>query len=337
MTAELTENIYNQRVGRDERKFKIWRNAGLLLTYKCNCSCRFCYYNCNPSKGGLMSVDVAIDCWQGLRKLVGDAAKVHFTGGEPFLYWEHLVDILREGKRQNLGLIDLIETNGFWASDEKIVRDRLKVLDDLGMRRLKVSCDPFHQEFVDIENVRTLVEVGRDLLGSERVQVRWEEYLGQSSDKLSNDGQTDVFVSSAKDYPVRFTGNAAGSLADNFADKAVDSFAGCDCSSAFLGAKGVHVDPHGNVFSGTCSGIIIGNVRDKPIDQMWKDFSPEANELIEILFTSGPAGLLKKATAMGYSAKAEYASKCHLCTDLRKFFIEKGEFKAAIGPVDCYS
>ena len=148
---------------------------------------------------------------------------------------------------------------------------------------------------------------------------------------------SDVFVSSARDYPVRFTGNAAGWLADNFADRGVGSFVGYDCSSAFLGAKGVHVDPYGNVFSGTCSGIVIGNVKDKPIDQMWRDFSPEANELTGILFTSGPAGLLEKAAAMGYCAKAEYAGKCHLCTDLRKFFVEKGEFEAAIGPEDCYS
>ncbi len=41
--------------------------------------------------------------------------KIHITGGEPFLYWEHLLEILREAKKSNLGPVDMIETNGFWA------------------------------------------------------------------------------------------------------------------------------------------------------------------------------------------------------------------------------
>ena len=41
---ELSENVYNSRLSRSEPKFKLWRSAGLLLTYKCNCACEFCYY-----------------------------------------------------------------------------------------------------------------------------------------------------------------------------------------------------------------------------------------------------------------------------------------------------
>ena len=179
----LSENIYNKRAGRDEPKFKIWRNAGLLLTYKCNAKCEFCYYNCSPQQGsalhseakngGLMPVDMAINAWQSLKELAGDSApavnkvepKVHITGGEPFLYWEHLVEILREAKGNNLGSVDMIETNGFWAVDEKIVKERIKLLDELGMSRLKISCDPFHQEYVDIELVRRLAKTAKEILG----------------------------------------------------------------------------------------------------------------------------------------------------------------------------
>ena len=101
--TELSENIYNSRLKRNESKFKLWRSAGLLLTYKCNCICEFCYYNCSPQKGGLMPVETAISVWQSLKRLVGDNAKIHITGGEPFLYWERLCEILREIKKQKLG------------------------------------------------------------------------------------------------------------------------------------------------------------------------------------------------------------------------------------------
>jgi hypothetical protein len=31
---DLSDNIYNHGLARDEPKFKIWRSAGMLLTYK---------------------------------------------------------------------------------------------------------------------------------------------------------------------------------------------------------------------------------------------------------------------------------------------------------------
>ncbi len=136
--TELSENIYNSNAARNEPKFKLWRSAGLLLTYECNCACEFCYYNCGPEKKGLMSVDTSISSWQSLKILAGDNAKIHITGGEPFLYWERLQEILEEAGNQNLGKVDLVETNGFWATNEKITRQRLKRLDELGMHRFKI-------------------------------------------------------------------------------------------------------------------------------------------------------------------------------------------------------
>ena len=114
----LSDNVYNRSLGRDQPKFKVWTSAGLLLTYRCNASCRFCYYGCSPDKGGLMPVDMAVSVWQSLRVLAGDSAKVHLTGGEPFLCWEHLVEILRTDQQQHLGPADMVETNGFWATGD---------------------------------------------------------------------------------------------------------------------------------------------------------------------------------------------------------------------------
>ena len=107
----LSQNIYNQTLGVTEPKFKIWRNAGLLLTYKCNAKCEFCYYNCSPQQDGLMPVEMAISAWRSLKELAGDSAKIHITGGEPFLYWDLLVEILREAKQNKLTPADMIETN----------------------------------------------------------------------------------------------------------------------------------------------------------------------------------------------------------------------------------
>jgi MoaA/NifB/PqqE/SkfB family radical SAM enzyme len=334
----LSDNIYNKQAGRDEPKFKIWRNAGLLLTYKCNAKCEFCYYNCSPQQGGLMPVDMAINAWQSLKELAGDSAKVHITGGEPFLYWEHLLEILREAKKNNLGPVDMIETNGFWATDEKIVKERIRALDELGMSRLKISCDPFHQEYVDIELVKRLANVAKELLGHTSVLVRWEKYLDKPVEmkSISADERNKRYVEALKDYPCRFTGRAAGMIAELVASQTVEQIATRNCSNSFLDAKGVHIDPYGNIFSGTCSGIIVGNIAKRPLAEIWKNWQPDNDKIIETLFNSGPAGLLDEAIKAGYKPAKLYASKCHLCASIRRFFFDKGLHKAVIGPAECY-
>jgi len=344
---ELTDNLYNLSLSRTAPKFKLWRSAGLLLTYKCNAACEFCYYNCSPQQNGLMTVDTAISVWQSLKNLAGDAApvvsgvepKIHITGGEPFLYWERLLEILSEAKKQDLGTVDMIETNGFWATDDNTIRQRLKSLDELGMRRLKISCDPFHQEYVDIEPVRRLAEWAIEMLGGERVLVRWQKYLENPVEmkKLSAEQRDKNYISALKDYPCRFTGKAGGRLAEIVATEPLEVLAGKNCRSSFFDAKGVHIDPYSNVFSGTCSGIIIANVNETLLESIWKEFHPAKNKLIETLFNAGPAGLLKKAVEKGYKPLDLYAGKCHLCTSIRQFFFNNDIDTSTVGPAECYS
>ena len=341
---ELSQNIYNNQVARQEPKFKLWRSVGLLLTYNCNAACEFCYYHCSPQKTGLMPIDTAIGAWQSLKILAGDRAKIHLTGGEPFLYWDHLAQILEQAEKQNLGKVDLIETNGFWASNEKIIRQRLRTLDELGMQRIKISTDPFHQEYIDIEPVRRLASLASKILGPARVLVRWRKYLENPIEmkSLSPSERNQQYLRAMNDYPCRFTGRAAAKLAELVASSMLDT--GCstlvedresriknresrienrgsrtasvNCKSEFLGAKGVHIDPFGNVFSSTCSGIIIGNINQTTLKDIWKQFHPARGEFINTLFNLGPAGLLDRAAKLGYEKAQTYAGKCYLCTSI---------------------
>jgi MoaA/NifB/PqqE/SkfB family radical SAM enzyme len=286
-----------------------------------------------------MPLETAISAWQSLRHLAGDQAKVHVTGGEPFLYWEHLCAILEQAKREGLMPLDMIETDGFWATDEQTVIDRLKLLDELGMEKLKVSTDPFHQEFVDIEPVRRLARIGTDILGPERLLVRWRRYLDDPAylKSLSREEKEKQYVVAINEYPCRFTGRAAGRLAELVASIPLETLSPMNCSLSFLGAKGVHIDPFGNVFGGTCSGIIVGNVNKTKLEDIWLQFEPGRNTLIETLFRHGPHGLLAGAVERGYKTMPLYAAKCHLCTHIRQFLFEKGIAKDTIGPQDCYS
>jgi hypothetical protein len=351
---DLSENIYNRGLARNEPKFRLWRSAGLMLSYKCNAACEFCYYHCSPRKGGLLPVETCLAAWRSLRILAGDEAKIHLTGGEPFLYWDHLVEILQEGKRQNLGPIDLVETNGFWATDDRLIADRLDVLVGLGVQRLKISIDPFHQEYIDIEPARRLASMAKRTLGPDRVLVRWEKYLPDFRLRIADCGLAErdrVYIEAYRDYPFRFTGRAAGHLAQLIiedglgmiekegSDSTVNhqsSIINHPCLADFLGAKGVHIDPYGNVFSGTCSGIVLGSIHRTPLEEIWKAFHPRQIEAIGILCEKGPCGLLERAKELGYEELPAYADKCHLCTHIRQFLFENHVEPSVIGPADCY-
>ena len=298
-----------------------------------------------------MPVEMAIDAWRSLKELAGDNAKIHITGGEPFLYWDRLVEILREAKKYNLGTVDMIETNGFWAADEEIIKDRLKILDELGVSRLKISCDPFHQEYVAIEPVRRLAKTAKEILGPDRVLVRWEKYLDKPTEmkNIAEAERDKRYIETLKDYPCRFTGRAAGHIAELVAKDTVEEIAkfngstsspsrakSRDCSDAFLGAKGVHIDPYGNVFSGTCSGIIFGNVAKQSLEKIWMAWQPVNDKVVGVLFNLGPCGLLDEVVKLGYKPTKFCAGKCHLCADIRSFLFRQGLYHQSLGPAECY-
>jgi MoaA/NifB/PqqE/SkfB family radical SAM enzyme len=336
---QLNDNAYNKTTAPDEPKLKLWNSMGLLLTYRCPARCEFCYYNCGPEKSGLMSIENAIAAWQGLIRIAGQYAKVHITGGEPFLYWEHLQQLLSTAAKLNLRPPDMIETNGYWAANRTEIIERLSFLNSHNVRRLKISYDPFHAEFVDYSKVKLLYETACQILGDGKVLFRWQQYLKEPPQfaGLSEDQKLSMFLESCKKYPCRFTGRAAGRLAQRLADKELEQISTENCKKAFLNSKSIHIDPFGNVFNGVCSGIIIGNINEKPLDELWQTFNPANEEFLNVLFNNGPVGLLEKATKSEYKKRRLYANKCHLCTDVRQFFFDKGQLRQIIGPKDCFS
>ncbi len=335
----LNDNTYNKTTAPNEPKLKLWTSMGLLLTYRCPAQCEFCYYNCSPEKSGLMSIENAIAAWQGLIRLAGEHAKIHITGGEPFLYWEHLQQLLSTAAKLNLGPVDMIETNGYWAINRTEIIERLDFLNSHNVHRLKISYDPFHAEFVDYNKVKLLYEIACQTLGTDRVRFRWQQYLKNPPQiaSLSEEQKLSLFLDSYRQYPFRFTGRAAGRLAQAVSDKKFEQISAENCRKAFLDSKSVHIDPFGNVFNSVCSGIIIGNIGEKPLDALWQTFNPANEEFLDVLFNNGPVGLLEKATKLGYKKCRLYANKCHLCTDLRQFFFDKGLLGQIISPKDCYT
>ncbi|AQT69343.1 molybdenum cofactor biosynthesis protein A [Anaerohalosphaera lusitana] len=337
--TSLQENIFNSRRRRDEKKFKLWKYAGLMLTYKCSAACAFCYYNCSPDKGGLMKTETAVGAWESLERLAGARASVHITGGEPFLYADRLAEVLNEAKRMGLRPADSVETNASWAVSSSVIERNVRLLKDAGVERLKISWDPFHAEYISTDKIKRLASAAEDILGRERVLVRWADYLDAELDfaGMTEEEKQAVYKSAMGDYPCRLTGRAAGRLGHLAERKPLEIIQKQNCRRTWMDGKGVHIDPYGNIFSGLCSGIIVGNVEDRSLEDIWRSLDIENEQMVARLVEAGPAGLLNTALEAGYEVRGEYAGKCHLCTDIRQFFFDNGRFQGIIGPLECYT
>ena len=291
-----------------------------------------------------MPVEMALGVWRGLARHSPHGCRIHLTGGEVFGDWDRLIEIARCAQDEGLGLLESVETNAFWATDEAVIRRRATALREAGMEVLCVSADPFHQQFVPIERVRLIVKTAEDLLGPERIRVRWREWLdeGFDTDSLDSSVRSKTFsewIALGKD---RLNGRAAELLAPHLPLRPVDAFTRDNCRHPLLLSKHVHIGPAGLVVPGVCAGIVLGRVTppyEESIQEIWRqlDANHANRPVVGTLAEGGPAGLAAAAAQdEGFIPAEGYASKCHLCWAVRRFLVDRGKARDELGPPRLY-
>jgi hypothetical protein len=311
---------------------KYWSRAGLMLTDWCNAACACCYANCSTRGKARLGVEDALSVWQGLIQASPHGCRVHLTGGEPFGDFELLLEVCRQAKQRGLGPLESVETNGYWAQGDEIIRQRLEALNQQGLGRLDISADPYHQQFVPIARPRRLAALAREILGADRVRVRWEDWLASGCDvaALAPADRTALFEGYAAKGRDRLTGRGATGLDEHLPKHPPHAFDNDPCAERLLRGRHVHISPEGHVWPATCVGIAIGNALKEPCTQIWarlKDSWPQM-PLVAALCGRGPMGLMDAALQGGFCPRAEgYATKCQLCFELRRHL-----FVSAVGP-----
>jgi MoaA/NifB/PqqE/SkfB family radical SAM enzyme len=317
-----------------------WRSAGILLTYRCNASCADCYESSSPQKRSSLPLEDAREYLSELKKLGFTGPRLHFGGGEPFYQYEHLIGCLEAAGEQGLLPLGKLETNGFWCKSDELTRQRLTEIQRLGIVQLHVSSDVFHQEFIPMDSVRRAVRIGREVLGEEGVRVGFQSFFENPIDvrALTQEEKVEVFRGALKQHPWRIVGRAARTLSHLVERHPKETFAGDHCARKLLKRRTIHIDPHGNVFSSTCTGITLGNARKQPLSELYRTFKYRDHPLVKTLVERGPLPLLEEAIQCGFDADEEgYATKCHLCFAARAFFWEKRMYPDEVGPEEVYS
>ena len=319
---------------------KHWGRAGLMLTDWCNAACACCYACCGPAGQTWMSLEEALRVWQGLVQASPHGCRVHLTGGEAFGRYDHLLAVCQAAARAGLGPLEAVETNGFWAADEALVRRRLAELSAAGMGRLTVSADPYHQQFVPIDRVRALARVAGEVLGSHRVRIRWTDWLSQgfNTDNIPAPKRRELFAQYAAAGRDRITGRAAWELGGLLALKPLGELDDNPCGDRLLRSRGVHVAPTGEVWLATCIGVAAGNALNRPVASLWRELADgwARHPVIGPLSQSGPVGLLASVGEGFVPNPSGYHTKCHLCFELRRHLARRRELAEWIGPGGVY-
>lgn len=235
--------------------------------------------------------------------------------------------------------LESVETNAFWAEDDGLIRDRLLALDAAGMGRLAISADPFHQEFVPLERPRRLARLAGEILGPQRVRVRWEDWLEDGEDLLDMEEarRRDIqaqWIALGRD---RLNGRAAETMARYLPSRPPDDHAG-PCAATLLRGKHVHVHPDGSVFPGVCAGIVLGRAGEESMPAMWRRLVDDWSRrpILGTLAEEGAVGLMYLAAAHGFRGRDGYAGRCHLCYDVRGWLYGQGLYRDELGPAWVY-
>jgi hypothetical protein len=309
---------------------------GLILSYRCTNGCAHCLYNCGPkwerqpiSAQTLQEALKAIAIWP-------QTPQVHFTGGEPFLYF----DLLLQGVRYatQLGIPRYVETSASWCTDEAKTIQQFAALEQAGLQAILISCSPFHAERIPPIRTMRAIQAALDVFGKERVIVYLPGFIEvlqqfdlERPTPLSRYEQA-FGAERARQilwqgYGIISGGRAGYHLGQIAAHYAPAEFKGENCNWELLYGQHSHFDLYGNFIPSFCGGLTVGSWRKLP--QILADFQAgHYPPLIQLLVERGPYGLLKMAQAkFGYTPLAEgYTGKCHLCVDVRRHLAAAGNF-----------
>jgi hypothetical protein len=296
------------------------------LTYRCTAQCAHCRFGCDPSPQPVIDPDLALRCVRALRAH-NDLGMVVLMGGEPGLYPE--LTYVLAAACTGLGLAVRVETNAFWASSEDEARQFLAPLYALGAS-VMFSLDAFHEPHVPPERVERALRVSAELGGQHYLEMAYLDVerrahpLDRHSDTLLAEVEGRLGRSPCcRIYQgnVYYNGRAARALAGRVSEGRGIPTETCVRVPWWMDGELdtldlLILDADGYLSKGC--GIAIGRIGARPVEAILDDFDARAHPIFRTLLETGPLGLAREAEAMGYTLKADYADKCHLCQEARQ-------------------
>ncbi|MBQ0051925.1 MAG: 4Fe-4S cluster-binding domain-containing protein [Treponema sp.] len=166
-------------------------------TQACNLHCRHCFVSRSPLKLNIDDAKKLIDSCTDT-----EICKIGFSGGEPFLYLEFLLEIIKYAYDRDF-MFDQIMTNGDWWKTEEELKEVLQKLYDTGYDgKIGLSYDSFHGQ--NFERIKTFCAAVTEIFGEENINIQAvvDETLSEEEsnqlkkelNQLSEEFYADIFI-----------------------------------------------------------------------------------------------------------------------------------------------
>ena len=140
-----------RELARQHRQYAAMRtDVGLVMTEQCPVGCRQCLSSSIMKVPNLPPLETHL-AWIAEVSQVDRCESLSITGGEPFLYFQRLLQVVDHCRTQ--GLRATVFTSAYWATSGEIAADKLKQLAHAGLTGITVSTDEYHQASVPLANV----------------------------------------------------------------------------------------------------------------------------------------------------------------------------------------
>lgn len=274
-----------------------------LLTYQCTFECDHCFAWGSPWQSGTFSMAKIRQALEQAERL-GTIDEIYFEGGEPFIYYATLVKAVEEAHQR--GFQVGVVSNSYWAITFEDALEWLRPFAGL-ISGLTVSSDLYHYDEMQSQQVRNAAaaaEVLRIPLGTicvaqpETLEAR--ATLGRLPANEPDEGSN-----------IMYRGRAVEKLVPRAHLHPWQEFR--ECPYEDLRSPGrVHLDPLGYLH--ICQGISLGNLFERPLQEIWEDYDPETHPITSVLLNGGPVELVER---YHLPHDEQYADACHLCYQAR--------------------
>lgn len=287
-----------------------------ILSYRCNLNCAHCFFDVQGDLR-ILGHELAREALVSLEQTV-PLAWQHVSGGEPLLFeaeLHRLLEVIQEHGSKTVG----IATNGFWGDSEQRAQETVSQLKRRGVNGLCLSADDYHQSELPVNHVRAAAE---QIAAQGLKQHSFVVCCQQEGDSPSFT-EEDFALPLAPVLVRKIGRGAAVDVFDDTAQAGNIPAAPCRNLCCCLGEttpfdpQMVWIDPYGNVM--ICYGLIIGNLYERSLGEILRDYSVNQSPLLKVLAEQGPVGLYRLAVSKGWQPEGGFADECSLCWQARYF------------------
>ena len=158
-------------------------------TTACNLHCEHCFINRTPRKLEIAdAVRLIESCVEAGGQpepngtLLPVIDRIGFSGGEPFLYMDFLIEVTKAAISHDL-MFDQIMTNGDWWQNEADLAATLQKLYDAGYDgKIGLSWDSYHGQTTD--RMETFIRTVQEIFGEDSINIQTVEDENKGGESL---------------------------------------------------------------------------------------------------------------------------------------------------------